>query len=75
MEPTAMRFHLGAELLTAGAWIASGIGLLTGALWGPGLGLFAFDALIYSVINSPGYFAQRREWRLIGMSAGCGCWL
>ena len=29
--------------------------------------LVAVGMLLYTVVNSPGYFAQRREWPMVGM--------
>jgi len=68
-EPRAIRFHLAAELLTAGALVAAGLGLLLGAGWGRSLYLVATGMLLYTLINSPGYFAQRGQWALVGMFA------
>ncbi len=68
-EAMNLRFHLVAEGLCAGALIAGGLGVLADASWGVSVSLVALGMLIYTVINSPGYFAQRREWRMVGMFA------
>lgn len=68
-EPRAIRFHLAAEFLTAGALVAAGLGLLLGAGWGRSLYLVAAGMLLYTLVNSPGYFAQRGQWALVGMFA------
>jgi len=47
--------HLATEFLMAGAALAAGIVLLTGARWGRGLALFALGTLAYSGINSLGW--------------------
>ena len=65
--PFQIYFHLAAEFFTAAGLIASGIGLLKGAPWAPGIYLAAAGMLLYSVIASPGYFAQQGQWALVGM--------
>ncbi|RJQ51642.1 MAG: hypothetical protein C4521_12170 [Actinobacteria bacterium] len=66
-EPIRIVFHLAGEAATAFALIASGILLLRGVRWAPKLGLIAYGMLIYTVIVSPGYFAQRGQWPLVAM--------
>jgi hypothetical protein len=51
--------HLAAEFATAAALVAGGILLLTGA--GSGLALVGLGMLLYTVIQSPGYFLARGE--------------
>jgi len=68
-EPVRIAFHLAGEFLTAGALIAGGVGLLTGSVWGPQIYPVAVGMLIYTVVVSPGYFAQKRGWPLVGMFA------
>jgi hypothetical protein len=68
-EPFRIGFHLAGEFLTALALIAGGAGLLSGASWGRPTYLVATGMLLYTVVVSPGYFAQRREWPLVGMFA------
>ena len=67
--PMAIGFHLAAEVLTALALILSGLALLKKRTWGRTLFLVAGGMLLYSVINSPGYFAQRGQWLLVGLFA------
>ncbi len=67
--PMAIGFHLAAEVLTALALILSGLALLKKRTWGRTLFLVAGGMLLYSVINSPGYFAQRGQWIAVGMFA------
>jgi hypothetical protein len=62
-EPIRIGFHLAAEMLTAVALIIAGAGLLGGAAWGTDLFLIATGMLIYTAVVSPGYFAQKGEWR------------
>ena len=68
-EPVRIAFHLAGEFLTAIALIAGGAGLLAGAPWGRPAYLVSMGMLLYTVIVSPGYFAQRREWPMVGMFA------
>jgi hypothetical protein len=67
--PIALGFHLAAEAATAVALIVAGIGLLRRARWSRTLGLVADGMLIYTVIVSPGYFAQGGQWPLVAMFA------
>jgi hypothetical protein len=66
-EPFRIAFHLVGEALTAVVLIAGGLGLWVGASWGRTAYLVAIGMLFYTVIVSPGYFAQRREWPMVGM--------
>lgn len=67
--PVALTFHLVAEATTAILLIAGGIALLRRAEWAPKLLMVANGLLIYTVIVSPGYFAQGGQWPLVGMFA------
>jgi len=67
--PVALAFHLVAEAATAILLITGGIALLRRALWAPKLLMVANGLLIYTVIVSPGYFAQAGQWPLVGMFA------
>lgn len=68
-EPIALAFHLVAEAATALALISAGILLLRGRPGGISLGLVANGMLTYTVIVSPGYFAQLGQWPLVAMFA------
>jgi len=68
-EPIALGFHLAAEAATAVALISAGILLLRHRRPGVTLGLVANGMLIYTVIVSPGYFAQLGQWPLVAMFA------
>jgi hypothetical protein len=57
--PIEMRFHWAAEFATALALVAGGLGLLAGWTWVLPVYLVATSMLIYTVINSPGCFAQQ----------------
>jgi len=64
-----MGFHWVAELLTAVALIVAGIALFAARPWAGWMHALAAGMLLYAVINSAGYFAQRREWPMVGMFA------
>jgi hypothetical protein len=60
-KPIRIRFHLAAENITALTLIIAGFNLLTKQPWR----LFVFPiamGMFYTVIVSPGYFAQQGEW-------------
>lgn len=69
-EPFRIYVHLAAEFITAVALIAGGIALLKNWSWGARVYLVAAGMLLYSVIASPGYFAQQGQWALVGLFAG-----
>jgi hypothetical protein len=66
---TEMAFHWVAEFSTAVLLLISGFGLILNTGWGLTVFLIATGMLIYTVINSPGYFAQQRKWPMIIMFA------
>ena len=68
-EPLRIRFHLAAEFSTAIALIAGSVGLLTGQTWARWFYLLAVGMLLYTVIVSPGYFAEKGQWAFVGMFA------
>ena len=68
-EPLRIRFHLVGEFATAIAMLVGGIALLTDQTWGRWFYLLAMGMLLYTVIVSPGYFAEKREWAFVGMFA------
>ncbi len=68
-EPVRLAFHLAAEAATAAALMAAGIALLRGRRGAWKLGLVANGMLVYTVIISPGYFAQKGQWPLVGLFA------
>ena len=65
--PREIWFHLVAEFLLAIVILVGGIGLLAGRGWARTVYLVGLGMVVYSVINSPGYFAQRGEWLLVAM--------
>ena len=68
-EPIRIKFHIAAEFITALVLIISGIGLLTNQPWQFLIFLIAMGMLLYTVIVSPGYFAQKGQWTFVGMFA------
>jgi hypothetical protein len=58
-------FHLSAEIVTAGLLIVSGAALLNQDAWSINAFLIATGMLIYTLINSSGYFAQLRQWPMV----------
>jgi hypothetical protein len=68
-EPIRIGLHLAAEAVTALALILSGIGLLTRQAWGRSAAIFSLGMLMYTVIVSPGYFAQHGVWPIVVMFA------
>ncbi len=62
---TEMAFHWAAEFITAVLLIVSGISLLVSAGWSITVFLVASGMLMYTVINSPGYFAQQQKWPMV----------
>ena len=66
-EPVRIKFHLAAELITASFLIAAGIGLLAHQGWAVSTYLIASGMLLYTVIVSPGYFAQKGQWGYVVM--------
>ena len=68
-EPIALAFHLAAEFATALLLIIGGTALLRGMPRAREIALAAAGMLAYTVIVSPGYFAQLGQWPLVGMFA------
>jgi hypothetical protein len=68
-QPFAIGFHLAAEALTAALLAAAGIGLLRRVAWWKGVALVALGALLYTVVNSSGYFAEAGVWPMVGVFA------
>ncbi len=71
---TDIVFHIAAELVMAGLLIVAGVALrrrgrTRATTMTSGL---ALGTLLYSTVNSPGYFAERGEWWAVGMFAVIG---
>lgn len=57
----SIRFHLTAEYLASIGLLIGGIGMLLDASWGAPVAAVSLGAALYSTINSPGYYADRRQ--------------
>lgn len=68
-EPIEFRFHMTAEITTATMLIIAGFGMLTNRKWGFRVYLLSVGMLLYTLIQTPGYFAQRGELALVPMFA------
>ena len=66
-EPLRLAFHLVGEFLTAFGLLVSGMAVLKRIKWGKLVLLVSNGLLIYSVIVSPGYFAQTGQWEMVTM--------
>ena len=66
-EPIRIKFHLAAEFATALLLIVAGIGLFTNLKWAVSVYPVALGMLLYTVIVSPGYFAQKGQWGYVVM--------
>ena len=66
-EPIRIKFHLAAEFATAVVLIISGVGLFARPDWAVSAYLVAMGFLFYTVIVSPGYFAQKGQWSYVVM--------
>lgn len=67
--PWEITLHLAAELLTAVLLIVSALGLLLEKTWAKVLSPFALGMLLYTVIASPGYYAQLGNMPMVAMFA------
>jgi hypothetical protein len=63
-----MGFHWAAEFATALALVTGGLGLVAGWAWAFPVYLVVTGMLDHTVINSPGDFAQQRQWAAVAMS-------
>jgi hypothetical protein len=68
-EPIRIKFHIVAELITALASFVGGLGLLLDYSWGLNVYVVAIGMLLYTAIVSPGYFAQKGQWPMMGFFA------
>ncbi len=68
-EPIRLYFHLAAEFCTALGLFIGGLALLNRQRWAETVYLVVAGMLLYSVIVSPGYFAQQGQWALVAMFA------
>jgi hypothetical protein len=66
-EPVAIKFHITAEIIMGILLLLSGIFLLIGLSWAPNFFVLAMGLVIYAVINSAGYYGQRKQWSFVIM--------
>ncbi len=66
-EPVAIKFHVTAEMIMGVLSLLSGIFLLVGLSWAPYFFILAMGLIIYAVINSAGYYGQRKQWLFVIM--------
>ncbi len=64
-EPAAITFHIIVECLMAVAAITAGTLTLKNHKWSVEALLFASGMILYSVINSSGYYAESGEYAMI----------
>lgn len=64
-EPVAIKFHIAAEIIMGILSLISGIFLLVGFSWAPNFFILAMGLIIYAVINSSGYYGQRKQWLFV----------
>jgi len=66
-ESVAIKFHITAEITMGILCLVSGILLLIGLSWAPYFFILAMGLVIYAVINSAGYYGQRKQWSFVIM--------
>ncbi len=66
-EPVAIKFHITAEITMGILSLLSGIFLLIGLSWAPYFFIFVMGLVVYAVINSSGYYGQRKQWSFVIM--------
>ena len=59
-EPIAIVFHMTAETTMGILSLLSGIFLLIGLSWAPYFFVLSMGLVLYAVINSAGYYGQRK---------------
>jgi len=71
-EPVRLTFHLAAEAMTAITLIVAGLGITRRATWGRSAYLLAMGMLAYTLVVSPGYYAQAGDLAFVAMFAAFG---
>jgi hypothetical protein len=66
-KPWEIRHHLAAEGLLASTLLAGGILTLLGVAAGPPVLLAGLGMTLYSIVNSAGYYVQRRHVPIVTM--------
>jgi hypothetical protein len=60
-KPWEIRFHLAAESILALTLIGGGVATVVAAPVGPPVLLIGLGMTLYSIVNSSGYYVERRE--------------
>jgi hypothetical protein len=68
-EPITIYFHVIAEMTMGLISLLSGICILTARIWGNYIFLLSSGICIYAVVNSAGYYVQRKIWVFVGLFA------
>lgn len=68
-RPWDMRLHIAAEAVTAVLLILSGAGGLVASLQTAGWAPVGLGMLLYTTLNSPGFYAGKKNWPMVGMFA------
>ena len=63
----AISFHLAGEFLTAALLVVSGVGIWLKKSWSNFLSPLALGLLLYTIIVSPGYYAQLGDLAMVSM--------
>ncbi|MBU1159289.1 MAG: hypothetical protein KKE24_08115 [Candidatus Thermoplasmatota archaeon] len=66
-SPLEISFHLAAELTTAFALLLGGVAITMRRHWGYQANMVALGMLSYTVIVSPGYYAESGELAFVAM--------
>ncbi len=66
-EPIRITYHLIGEFLTAILLLIGGFGLFTKRGWGFHIFLISMGMLLYTVIVSTGYYAEKGDMIMVGM--------
>ena len=68
-EPIRSGIHLVAEITTGIILILGAYGLLSNKRWGYNVYLISMGMLIYTLLASPGYYAEKGNYLFVGMFA------
>lgn len=66
-EPWAIAFHLTAEMGMAAVLLVGAVAALRHKPWATSVLLVGMGMVIYSAVNSPGYYAQLGQWGFVLM--------
>jgi hypothetical protein len=67
--PRAIALHISAESIMGLTLIAGAAASFAGLTWGPSIVLLGLGMTLYSIVNSSGYYFQRRELQPVVMFA------